>query len=68
MDNGAKKEKNAKSEESNAEKANSKADDAQSTLKMVVQCYSYVVLHFLLNFAVSNFILFISFYIYPGGD
>lgn len=66
LDDGTEKEKNAKVEERNANKA-AKADDAQSTLKMFVQ-YSYVVLHFCLNFAVSTFILFISFYNYPGGD
>lgn len=67
LDDGGDKERATKSDERRPDKATSSKDDGHTTLKMFVQ-YSYVVLHFCLNFAVSTFILFISFYNYPGGD
>lgn len=68
LDAGNKNSKitNSKTSSDTTDQTNS-TNDKSATFKLFIQ-YTYVVLHFCLNFAVSTFILFISFYNYPGGD
>ena len=63
------KENSNQAEDKKAAKSTDGKIDEQPTftLTFMIQ-FMCIVLHFCLNFAVSTFILFISFYNYPGGD